>query len=397
MHPLKNSAIEGHAAKLRRMTAHYGAADPKANILGPTNRGKQEGPEEAEEFGADSYQPTARPDRKSRRTAAANPVATYAKGGAVKRARGGKVKHRDAGGGLGSDIEAANVQQQLANPSKRAAGGRMKHKGKGATHVNVIVAPGGGAPGAPGAMPMMPPRPPMMPPAMPPHPPMAGPGMPPGVPGGGMPPGAMAPHPGLPPGAGMGPGTMPPGMPPGVPPAALAAMMQPRANGGAVGRKRGGKVQKRQSGGSLDDGTGHSLTIPSGHSVEEYLPQTGPTTSQQFNDALRRASPGSSAPMASSQDQWDAVKDLLRHGGKKDGGKVHADAKQDKALIERTLRDEGLIHSEAPSKRARGGNVETMKRLPQQKHHMTAGAVTGIGRLEKIGEEPKSAGPPQKV
>lgn len=66
------------------------------------------------------------------------------------------------------------------------------------------------------------------------------------------------------------------------------------------------------------------------------------------------------------------------------GGRVHADAKEDKALIEKTLRDEGLVRE-----RAAGG------RMPH--HHMTAGAVTGIGRLEKIGKKPKDAGPPQAV
>ena len=30
-------------------------------------------------------------------------------------------------------------------------------------------------------------------------------------------------------------------------------------------------------------------------------------------------------------------------------------------------------------------------------HHMTGGAVTGVGRLEKIGKKPKDAGSPQEV
>ena len=97
---------------------------------------------------------------------------------------------------------------------KFARGGAAKHK-KGGTHVNVIVAPGGGHPqptpvpvpmgGPPGGMPMPPPRPPMA----------------------GPPPGAGGPPPGLaPPGAGG-----PPGLPPGL-----------RKNGGRT-FKRGGKVE----------------------------------------------------------------------------------------------------------------------------------------------------------
>lgn len=49
------------------------------------------------------------------------------------------------------------------------------------------------------------------------------------------------------------------------------------------------------------------------------------------------------------------------------GGRVHADAAEDRDLIKKTLKDEGLI------RRASGGKV-----------HMTAGAATGEGRLEKI-------------
>lgn len=55
------------------------------------------------------------------------------------------------------------------------------------------------------------------------------------------------------------------------------------------------------------------------------------------------------------------------------GGKVshmggHPDAAEDKALIKKTLREEGLV------RKAKGGGV-----------HMTAGAATGNGRLEKMG------------
>lgn len=232
---MKKAATDGINAKMRRMTMDYGSASgPANNKLAPTNRLKQEGPEEASGFGAEAGVPRPRADRASRIT---NPVATYAKGGAVARATGGRTK-----------------------------------KGKGATNVNVIVAPQGG--GAAPPMPMPPPvlaGPPPGAPPMPPKPPMGA------GPMGGLPPGAA----GLPmaPGA---PGGMPPGL---VPP-----------------RKR--------------------------------------------------------------------------------GGRVHADESQDKALIQKTLKDEGLVRE-----RARGG------RMP----HMTAGAATGEGRLEKIGKHGKNAGRPQAV
>jgi hypothetical protein len=54
------------------------------------------------------------------------------------------------------------------------------------------------------------------------------------------------------------------------------------------------------------------------------------------------------------------------------GGRVrHSDEAQDKALIHKTLQDEGLIRSD--KERARGGGVR-----------MTAGAESGPGRLEKV-------------
>ena len=86
------------------------------------------------------------------------------------------------------------------------------------------------------------------------------------------------------------------------------------------------------------------------------------------------------------------------------GGKVHDDAAEDKALIMKTLKSEGLTRSSKPEKmglreRADGGRLVAPKRLPSQKHHMESGSVTGNGRLEKIGETSKikNAGKPQAV
>jgi hypothetical protein len=252
-HPLRSEVAAAHAAKLRGMTDHYGAASgPANNIKAPQALLKGEGPEASVGFGADSAAATSRGDRPARRSAAANPIATYK--------RGGKVKHRADGGDV-SPIEEANKNQTEAEGKSvggviaRARGGRSKHKGS--THVNVIVAPQGNAPGAGG--------PPMMPP-----PQLAALAKPP------MPP--MAPPPGGPPMAGPPGGPMPPGA--GAPPMPM--------------RARGGKV--------MGD---------------------------------------------------------------------HPDASQDKELIQKTLREEGLV------RKARGGGIT-----------MEAGAITGTGRLEKMHKNP---------
>jgi hypothetical protein len=261
MHPNKKEGVEGHNAKLRRMTRDYGDADPAMKILAPVDRLKGEGGEDAVGFGSDSANVTAkRGDRKARRSIPANPVSTYRKGGRVH------AKGKHASGGSISDIEQANVDQKLSAQG-RARGGRTKHKG---THVNVIVAPQGGA------APAGPPMPPLgaNPAMMPPKPPMA-------------PPGAAGPM-GMPPGGPMagGPAMMPPGMgaPGGLPP----GIMPPRA--------RGGKIE-------------------------------------------------------------------------------HADVKEDKAMIKKLVKPESL------KGRARGGKV-----------HMTAGAESGPGRLEKKAARTRNKG-----
>jgi hypothetical protein len=190
-HPHLKESRDGHNAKMRAMTKDYGSAlGPANNILAPTNRMKAEGPEDHVGFGASDGAAKARSDRPARKSAAANPLATYKKGGHVRK--------RDSGGDV-SAIETANKDQAA---TARASGGRTKHKGKGSTHVSVMVAPQGGGStpppvipvgaGPPG-MPMPPPRPPMAPP--PGGPPMAG-----GPIGAAPPPGAGAmPPPGLPP------------------------------------------------------------------------------------------------------------------------------------------------------------------------------------------------------
>ena len=159
-HPIRVEATDSHNAKLRRMTRNYGEANPAMNQKLPQEKYKIEGPEPHVGFGASYDAVNARSDKPARRSVAANPVATYKRGGSAKceggvaeRKRGGRLKHKDSGGAVDA-IEQANENQAQSTPSNRARGGRLHHgKGKGATHVNVVVAPQGGGSGAPMAPP----------------------------------------------------------------------------------------------------------------------------------------------------------------------------------------------------------------------------------------------------
>ena len=231
-HPMKGEVQDAINAKMRKLTTHYGEADKKANIKAPVNKYKIEGPEEAVGFGANSDMASPRSDRPARKSVAANPVATYAKGGVVKNAmkqHGAKSALMQGGvdvtNGRGAKVTKHMVSNKIhadaaGGAISRARGGKAKHKGS--THVNVIVAP---HPGNAAPPPQLPPnlaalagglKPPMMPP---------------GLTGGGGPP------PGAPP---MG------GPPPGAPP-----MMPP---GGMPMRAKGGKVEDATSKNYRDEG-----------------------------------------------------------------------------------------------------------------------------------------------
>lgn len=240
-HPMKKEGVEGHNAKLKRFTQDYGAADPAMNKSAPVTSMKQEGEEDAVGFGADSAAPRARSDRPARRSTAANPLATYRKGGRIgkKRSDGGDV----------SAIEMANRNQEASKPTERARGGRTKSKNKG-THVNVIVAPQGGAPGAGAPAPVAPVLPPPAAAMPPPRPPM-GPPM-----GGAMPPPGLMGAPGAP--GGMPPGVMPPRARGGrlnhPDEAADRAMIKNMVKPSALQRAKGGKVTGMTAGALSGEG-----------------------------------------------------------------------------------------------------------------------------------------------
>lgn len=247
-----------HKAKLRRMTADYGAADPKTNKSAPGLKVTRNGGQDSVGFGEGPEDNPNRGDR-ARRTTAANPIATYKRGGRVKSERQ-KAYARADGGSIDADPaylakearEAAATRTRNAmsrdvkevspevltgaGPAERArlraqdsrivgykkggavesgsviarARGGRTNKAKGATHVNVIVAPQSG-------------NQPQTPPPLP-----VGLTVPPGGPPGAVPGPAGIP-PGAPPGLGAAPRPMPP---PGAVPPGLGPM-----------RKRGGRIK----------------------------------------------------------------------------------------------------------------------------------------------------------
>lgn len=192
MHPNKREGVVGHNKKLKQLTEDYGAADP--NMFSSAQGIKASGPQKEYGYGSGPEEEAspAKGDR-ARRSSAANPIPTYKRGGRIHerekaeaRCAGGDVPARAFGGGV----------------IGRSRGGR---KAKGATHVNIVIAPQSGN------TPAMPPTGPVVPPM-----------------GAGAPPGMGA---GPPPGAGPMAGGPPPPMPPGMPP---PGMIPPRKRGGRV-------------------------------------------------------------------------------------------------------------------------------------------------------------------
>lgn len=233
-HPNKAEGIKGHNAKLRRMTRGYGAAGGPSQYRVarenyPKGNAAADHPEGDPGFGVDPAGATARSDRPARRAAPGNAVATYHKGG--------KVRHRAAGGGL-------------SLPGSKPG----KGKRKGATNISINLNHGPAPMGVSG--------PPIgTNPAMP---------LPPPMPSGGIPGAAGA-------------GAAPP--PPGAGPLGQLALQQRAA--GLLPRKRGGRVKGRLFGGAAPGqmptvggnriGVGNlPQTVPQGRIGVGSLPQTVP-------------------------------------------------------------------------------------------------------------------------
>lgn len=118
-HPNKRDTEASQAAKLKLMTTHYGLAS-KDNVRPGVEKYKGEGPEEDVGYGADNDKPKLHGARITRTTKPTNPYATYKRGGAVKhRSNGGNTVADD------EDIEQANFAEK-ADKYDRRRGGHVK-------------------------------------------------------------------------------------------------------------------------------------------------------------------------------------------------------------------------------------------------------------------------------
>ena len=157
-----------------------------------------------------------------------------------------------------------------------------------------------------------------------------------------------------------------------------------KADGGVISRAKGGRAKHK--------GSTHVNVIVAPQGAGGPPPMAGP------NPQLAALAAGAHPPMSGPPPGPPMPPPGAGPGGppgmlpggppmpmRARGGMVmgdHPDAKQDKELIQKTLREEGLV------RKAKGGGI-----------HMTAGAVTGEGRLEKMGITARHRGSmkPQEV
>ena len=324
-HPNKKAGTDSHNAKLERMTRGYGlASGPANNRAAPTNKFKAEGSEDAIGFGADSTQPEPGGVRQ-RRGAVANPVATLKKGGKAAK----KYAH-------GGHVASSGVVRLRRTHHEHGDGAPTGSAGRGHGHVT--------------------------------H-------------GDGGPTGSA------------GPGRM--------------GMSKPKSLFG--GRGDGGPTgsgHKRASGGRAKKGGRGNVNIiidagGKGAGPAGVMPGRPPVTAVPpiLPAGAPPAAPPPRPPMGAGPMAGGLPGALPMAPGapggippglippRKRGGRVHDDAKEDKALIKKTLKEEGLKPAE--HKHADGGSVI---------QRMTGGALSGVGRLEKMHEsgKPKRI-PPQVV
>lgn len=293
-HPNKAEGIKGHNAKLRRMTAGYGAAGGPSQYRAarenyPKGNAAADHPEGDPGFGVDPAGATARSDRPARRAAPGNAVATYHKGG--------KVRHRAAGGGLPG-----------SSPKSR------KGAKKGSTNISINLTPSNAPTGVSG-LPMG--ANPAMPPPRPPIP------LPPPMPSGGIPGAAGAALP--PPGGGPGP---------------LSQLALQQRAAGLLPRKRGGRVKGRQMGGpSFNYG---QQDMKASQQAMQKANQQNQQAAGMGKSGLLNSLMGKANPSGSTSGVDPSAKR---------GGRVHGDAKDDRRLVRSMVKGSSLKH------RAKGGSV----------------------------------------